>query len=154
MEKRRLKAAKLFEDGLTDSEVGRRLKAHRSSVGAWRRRWEEEGRSGLKAAGRAGRQSRLNDKQRSDVVEALENGARANGFASDVWTLPRVTELVKRVTGVQYHPRYMGEILRALGWSCQRPSMKAKERNEKAIANWRRHTWPAIKKKPKKSGES
>jgi hypothetical protein len=35
-----------------------------------------------------------------------------------------------------------------LGWSCQRPERKARERNEEAIRRWVRHRWPRIKKKP------
>jgi transposase len=65
LEKRRLKAAGLFQEGLADAEIARRLKVHRSSVGTWRRQWRKDGLGGLKAAGRAGRVSGDLKEQRS-----------------------------------------------------------------------------------------
>jgi hypothetical protein len=35
-----------------------------------------------------------------------------------------------------------------LGWSRQRPSRRALERNEEAISNWVAKDWPRIKKAP------
>jgi hypothetical protein len=39
-----------------------------------------------------------------------------------------------------------------MGWSCQRPTGRARERKEEEIARWKRVEWPRIKKKPKKKG--
>jgi hypothetical protein len=39
-------------------------------------------------------------------------------------------------------------LLRAIGWSVQKPSVRATERNEATIARWREQRWPAIKKSP------
>ena len=41
-----------------------------------------------------------------------------------------------------------------LGWSPQRPTGRAIERDEQAIAQWKRKRWPEIKKKPKNKGSS
>ena len=35
--------------------------------------------------------------------------------------------------------------MRALGWSCQKPAERARERDEKAIVHWKRWVWPHIK---------
>jgi hypothetical protein len=51
------------------------------------------------SAGRAGRKPRLSDEQLAAVEEALTNGAEANGYANYLWTLPRVAEVIARVTG-------------------------------------------------------
>ncbi|WP_341271202.1 winged helix-turn-helix domain-containing protein [Leptospira noguchii] len=45
------------------------------------------------------------------------------------------------------------KILRRIGFSVQKPIRRAKERDEKAISNWKKHRWLKIKKKPKKSEE-
>jgi transposase-like protein len=45
------------------------------------------------------------------------------------------------------------KILRQLGWSCQRPTGRALERNEETIQQWKKQRWPEIKKKPKKKAE-
>jgi len=52
---------------------------------------------------------------------------------------------------VRYHSGHVWRILRSLGWSPQRPVGRAIERDEKAIAEWKRTKWPVIKKKPAKS---
>jgi hypothetical protein len=39
-------------------------------------------------------------------------------------------------------------VLGALGWSVQKPERRAFQRDEAAIAHWKQHTWPALKKKP------
>jgi hypothetical protein len=33
-----------------------------------------------------------------------------------------------------------------LGWSLQRPTRQARERDEAAIARWKRERWPQVKK--------
>jgi transposase len=57
---------------------------------------------------------------------------------TDLWTLPRVTELIHQHFGVRYHPAHGWKALTALGWSCQKPERRAVERNEAAIARWKR----------------
>lgn len=153
LETRRFKAAKLLKQGCTNAEVARRLKVSRQSVGRWRKELEAGGKQKLRSAGRAGRKARLSMKQENEILIALQKGASAYGYSSQVWTLSRVSKLIMEVTDVTYHPRYVGEILKKLGWSCQRPTLRAKERNEEAIENWKKKEWASIKKKPKKSGE-
>ena len=152
LERRRMKAVRFFREGLTDAEIARRLKVSRHSVGTWRSKFDKKGKGSLLAAGRAGRQRRLTAQQDQTIVVALKEGASAHGYSSDLWTLPRVAKLVEEIAGVKYHPGYMGDILKRLGWSCQRPSVRAKERNEAAIDHWKKKVWPRIKKKPGKSG--
>jgi transposase len=49
--------------------------------------------------------------------------------------------------GVSYHSSRVWRILLALGWSYQKPEIRARERNEEAIPRWRRVDWPRIKKR-------
>ena len=64
----------------------------------------------------------------------------------------RVAHLIEKECGVPYHPGHALRILRQLGWSCQRPTGRALERDEEKIRRWKRQRWPEIKKKPKKNG--
>jgi len=41
---------------------------------------------------------------------------------------------------------HVGKLLHQLGWSHQKPERRALERNEAAIAHWKRTVWPAVKK--------
>ena len=55
-------------------------------------------------------------------------------------------DLIQRLCGVQYHVDYIGPLLHKMGWSPQKPEHRARERNERAIARWRRHELPRLKK--------
>jgi transposase len=67
-------------------------------------------------------------------------------FETERWTLRRIAALIRREFGVRYHPRYLERPLKAHGFTAQRPATRAKERDERAIAAWRRREWVAIKK--------
>ena len=73
--------------------------------------------------------------------------SRAHGFATDLWTLDRVAEVIETQTGVRYHPGHVWKLLRdRLGWSRQRPARQAIERDDEAVARWVAVEWPRIKR--------
>jgi transposase len=148
MEKRRLKASKLFEQGKGASEVARRLKVRRQSAHEWMQRWQEGGAAALRSKGAAGPKSKLSAAEQAELTAALVEGPEAHGHATAVWTLPRVAKLIEQRTGQRYHPGHVWRILRGLGFSCQQPTRRAIERDEAAITHWKKVTWPRLKKKP------
>lgn len=149
MEKRRRRAARLFERGATQAGVARELKVSRQSVSRWYADWQSGGTKALKAAGRAGRMPRLSEAQIRQIDRALRKGPRAHGFATDLWTLDRVAAVIEAETGVGYHPGHVWKLLRdKLGWSRQRPARRAVERDDEAIARWVATDWPRIKRGP------
>ena len=105
LERRRMRAFRLFEQGETQAAVARRLSVSRTTAMRWAQAWEEEGREGLRAAGRAGRKPRLSSDQLDAVEQALLQGPLAFGYATELWTLPRMAELIHRLTEVRYHQR-------------------------------------------------
>lgn len=148
LERRRLRAAKLFEKQLSQAEIARRLNVSREAVSQWHKAWQQHGLKGLQSKGHPGQKAQLSATQKKDVVKTLLKGPLAAGYATDVWTLGRMMTVIKKVTGRLYHPGHVWYILTNMGWSCQKPKTRAKERHEKAIRHWLRHTWPDIKKKP------
>jgi transposase len=147
-----MQAARLLEKGYSQSEVARRVGAHRQSVGQWAAELREKGRSGLKKAGRAGRKPRLSERDRQRMVEGLKRGPEALGYGTSLWTSARVAHLIEKICGVQYHPGHAWRILRQLGWSCQRPTGHALERDEEKIRRWKRQRWPARRGTPLEEG--
>lgn len=148
LHRRRQRAATLFQAGRTQAEVVAALGVSRQSVSRWAAQWHAGGAAGLRGAGRAGRKPRLGAAQLAAVATALRQGAPAHGFATNLWTLPRIARVVARITGVQYHPGHVWRLMPQLGWSLQRPARQAKERNPVAVQQWVEHRWPALKKKP------
>lgn len=155
LERRRLRAARLLKRGIHQSEVARQVGVHRQSVSRWAAELNEKGRAGLKQAGRAGRKPRLSAEDRKKIERGLKRGAEALGYETGLWTSARVVHLIEVECGVRYHASQAWRILRQLGWSCQRPTGRALERDEEKIGRWKQQRWPEIKKKPaKKAGRS
>jgi transposase len=153
MEKRRRRAARLFERGATQAVVARELEVSRQSVSRWYADWQKGGAKALKAAGRAGRMPRLSDAQLRQVDRALRRGPQVHGFAANLWTLDRVAQVIEAETGVRYHPGHVWKLLRdRLGWSRQRPARRAVERDDEAIARWVATDWPRVKRGPGDAG--
>jgi len=148
MEQRRMRAAELLERDVIPAEIARQVGVSHQIVSDWRKAWRQGGRDALRSAGRAGRKPKLSDDQLERVRSALLDGAEANGYATDVWTLARVAEVIERLTGVSYHPGHVWYVLRdQLGWTWQRPARRAVERNDAAVERWVKRRWPQLKKR-------
>ncbi len=155
LEQRRLRAARLLKKGVHQSEVARQVGVHRQSVSRWAAELDKKGRAGLKQAGRAGRKPRLSAEELKQIERGLKRGPQALGNETALWTSARVAQLIEAECGVRYHASQAWRILRQLGWSCQRPSGRALERNEEKIRQWKQQRWPELKKRPKtKAGRS
>jgi transposase len=93
----------------------------------------------------------MSREQRKELLVALKQGTGYWGYWPSGWTCPLVQDLIRRRFGVEYHVDYVGTLLHKLGWSPQKPEQRARERNERAIARWRRDEWPRLKKEPRTS---
>lgn len=154
LEQRRLQAIKLFAQGRSKAEVARHFGVSNQSAGRWHEAWERGGKAALKHPGRAGRKARLQPLDRVQLAADLQSGPEKSlGLATALWTLPRVSELIRQRFGHQYSPSQASRLLRQMGWSCQKPARRALERDEQKIRTWKQRRWPAIKKKPAGSGE-
>lgn len=149
LELRRKIAARLFERGMTLTEVAAAVGSSVSSAHRWRTAWKHG--SKLRPKPHPGRKPKLTRKQLRELVDALYQGTRAWGYAPSGWTGPLVRDLIRRLFGIEYHAHYVPHLLRKLGWSPQKPERRARERNEREIARWTRVEWPRIKKEPRPS---
>jgi len=145
LEARRLRAAQLFEQGLSQAAVSRELGVKPASVCRWQRAWSAGGAAALRQQRPAGRQPRLTASQLARLEQELGKGPQAQGYRSELWTLDRIGRLIRKLFGVRYHRGHVWRLLGQMGWSPQRPALRARERDEAAIAHWRRRRWPAKK---------
>lgn len=145
LRERRERAAKYFRDGLPQAEVARRCGVSRTTAMRWHRAWIKRGKKDLAPLQR-GRPNRLTKAMLERIEKALLQGAPAHGFNSELWTLERVAQVIERVAGVHYHPGHVWRVLRELGWSLQKPTTRARERDEREIARWKKTVWPRLKK--------
>lgn len=112
LQQRRMRAARLLGKGLNQSEVARRLGVHRQSVSRWAQQLEQNGRAGLKRAGRAGRKPRLTP---GDLRRIKRHLKRESAGDRGVWTCRQVADVIEHKCGVAYHPGHVWRMLRQLG---------------------------------------
>lgn len=145
-EARRFRAIDLLKAGHGVCEVADVVGVTAGAVSQWWSAFRSRGETGIRAKPHPGGTPRLNDRQRGEIPRLLLKGPGAYGFDNNLWTLERVAEVIERKFAVAYHPAHVWKILGALGWSCQKPERRARERDDEAIRRWRRHDWPRIKK--------
>jgi transposase len=129
-------------------EVAARVGVDRRSVRRWKAAYRARGDKGIELKAAPGRPPKLGPRQKKRLERVLLKGAKAAGFATDLWTCPRIAELIKDRFGVSYHVDHVCRLLHNMGWSPQRPARVAVERDESRIAQWIREDWPRAKKKP------
>jgi transposase len=144
---RRERAAELFAQGRSQAEVARQLDVSRQSASRWHARWQADGTAALRTRGPTGRRPKVPDSALEPIEQALLEGALAHGFPTDVWTLERIALVIQGLTGAALSNPSVWRLLRGrLGWTVQRPSRQAKERDEQAVQHWVAHEWPRIKR--------
>jgi len=148
-EQRRFEALALFQDGVAQAEIARHFRVSRAAVCQWLKRAQKRGPTALKRRPRPGRPPKLTAGQRRSLVRLLARGAEALGYATQLWTAERIRRLVWEHFGVRFHVHHVPKLLRQCGWSYQRPTSRASERDEREVHRWLQQEWPRIKKKPK-----
>jgi transposase len=101
--------------------------------------WVLVARSGgsLKTKACGGRPRVITDDQLATLRELLSAGASAHGWPNDVWSTPRVREMIQRHFGITYsrtHTWYL--MYQYLNWTSQYPTTRIRDRNEELIARW------------------
>ncbi len=147
LERRRRRAVALMRQGESPTVIARILGVHRRSLYRWRDQADTT-TDGLRATPHPGRKRRLSDEQLQVLKALLQQGATAHGWPNNLWTAKRAGELIRRHFGISYHPEHVRKLLKKrLVWTSQKPALRAKERDEAKIAQWREEELPRIKKR-------
>lgn len=149
LQRRRSRAIALLKEGIAPVDVASRVGVDRRSVRRWKAAFRREGAAGIAAKPAPGRPGALTEHHQRRLERWLLKGARGCGFPTELWTCARVAHLIRDRLGVDYHVDHIGRLLRVLGWSPQKPTRRALERDEAAIAGWIREDRPRIKKTPR-----
>lgn len=152
LQRRRERAIALLKEGIAPVDVANRVGVDRRSVRRWKAAFRGEGAAGIAAKPAPGRPCALKEKHKRRLEQLLLKGARACDFPTDLWTCARVAQVIRDRFGVDYHVDHIGRLLHALGWSPQKPTRRAIERDEAAIARWIKEDWPRVKKTPHAEG--
>ena len=132
--------------------IAEALGVSQGAVSQWLKRAREGGVEVLYAKPPPGPMPRLTAEQLAQLPSMLARGAEAFGFIGEVWTAKRVAAVIRDEFHVRYHPDHVGRLLRAAGWSPQKPIRRATQRDEAAIERWTTERWPALQAKPRRRG--
>ena len=89
---------------------------------------------------------KLNEGQKDQLVTLLIQGARTYGFETDLWTGKRVSKLIKKEFGVDYHFNHIPKLLHSLDFRPVKPERQAGEKDEEKKEEWLKTTWVQLKK--------
>ena len=150
-EQRWLEAIALLEQRWSGLEVAHHFGVTPAAVCQWKTAYQLHGPDAMKPTPHTGRPAKLTADPSEGLEKLLLQGPEAHGYTHTLWTLSRVAAVIKKHFGIGYDPSGVWHLLVRMGWSCQKPERRARERDEEAIAAWRKNDWPRIKKREKKA---
>lgn len=144
LERRRRLAVQRVCDGYTPAQVAAFLGVHPGSVRRWWRAYQRHKDAGLAAKPHPGCTPKLTLARQRQVVRWLYKNPKSFGFATELWTARRIAQVIQRKWGITFNPRYLNAWLTSRGITPQKPQRRPRERNEQAIREWVRSTWPRL----------
>jgi len=118
---RRLTAGQLFEQGeQSDAQIAHLLGASVSSVRKWHHAWNAGGPDALRGDRMSEAKHALDQTQRQDLRELLRRGAKDYGFATNIWTLARIRQVINEQFAVAYDSLSgISRLLHRMGFTAQ-----------------------------------
>src|SRR3954469_13643807 len=154
LQHRRYLAVQRIAEGYTTQEVADFLGVDPRSVRRWAATSRQQGAAGLAAqpGPGPGRPPKLTTTQEKIALRWLSDLPTEHGFPTELWSAPRLAQLVEQEFGVHFHPDYLGAWLRQRGYTPQKPRRVPREQDDEAIAQWLAEDWPRIKQKARRRG--
>ena len=114
---RRLLSLAAVRDGMNRADAARIGGMDRQTLRDWVHRFNQEGPDGLLDHKATGGVPRLSPEQKAELSNLVEKGPdrEINGVVR--WRRVDLQGVIKQRFGVEYHERYVGKILKALGFS-------------------------------------
>src|SRR4051794_13337579 len=154
LQRRRRLAVQRLAEGYSTEEVADFLDVAPRSVWRWLAAFRRQGDEGLAARPRPapGPPPKLSSTQEKIVLRWLSDSPTEYGFPTDLWSAPRLAQLIDEEFGVHFHPHYLSTWLRRRGYTPQKPRRVPREKDDEAIARWLAKDWPRIKQKARRRG--
>jgi len=146
LEKRRLEAGELFKQDKNQRFVALKFNVTPAAVCQWHKAWKKKGQKGLNSKGPTGSDPKLDAKKKMKLKKLIMEGPKKFGYQTDFWTLSRIRDLAKRKLRITLGAGTVWRTVIDLGFSCQKPERRAKERDEQAITDWKLKEFPKLKK--------
>lgn len=125
----------MIEKGMKKQEIADLLSITDVTLWRWTKNYNEKGINGLVDEERSGRNSKLSSEEKEDLKQTLKRKPKEQGYDKEAWSTKLVLHHIKKEYGVEYHPRYIQDFLRDLGFELKKPrpnhyKASGKERKE------------------------
>ena len=146
LERRRMAAGTLFGKGVSQYKVAQRFRVSTAATNQWHKAWKARGEDGLTSKGGPGFASVYTSEKKRCLKELILTGPKKCGYDTDFWTVERIASVAKAKLGIKLQISQTWRTIISLGFSCQKPERRAKERNERTIKEWGIEIFPRLKK--------
>ena len=144
LEAYRFAAVKLHKQAVDVKAIAKSFVVTPQAVYAWLRKARTQGVRSLRSTKAAGPEPQLSKGQFSELLKLLRKPGTKMGYATDLWSGPRVRHLIKQRFGVKYHPKHMPRFLRRLGLTIKFPERRALEQDPKQLRRWKKERLPEL----------
>lgn len=140
-------------NGESPSVVTESYRLGEKTIFKWLKIARVQGLDALAPKPRPGRGRALTDFEAEEVKRWILSGdPRQYGFDFGLWTRQIVSDLIRDRFNIELGLTAVGDLLHRVGLTPQKPVRRAYERNDADIQDWKKNTYPKIKKSAKKHG--
>lgn len=132
--------------GRSKQSIATELGCSPATVDNVRRRYREQGLSGLVPRKSSGRRSRATPEYRSALRRLVQTPPQSLGYGFSVWSVARLNEHLKRQTKISFSDDRLRAILREEGFSFQRPKHTMRGKRDEAAYDKARRELKRLKK--------
>lgn len=111
LERRRLRAWKLHQEGWRCTDIAKALSVSKAAVSQWIARAKASGESSLKGTTATGAPARLSPRHRLMLTALIRQDPREFGYQEDYWTRVSLGAMIERFFGIRYSPQHVGRLL-------------------------------------------
>ena len=148
----RRRAVDAVQNGEAPKDVARIMGVHLVTVYGWLALYRNGGADRLNAKKRGGRKPLLDGKALKWVYQVVTLGnPQQEKFPFALWSAKLLGVAIGRKFGVRLSKASVCRLLHQLGLSPQRPLWRAYQRDPKAVDNWLKTEFPAIKAEARKA---
>ena len=135
LERRRIRGAQKILDGVKPIEVAREFEVSSGAVSHWMEKHREKGWDGLKAKPKPGRPIIFKDEHREKLYEIISRSPYSWGYESDLWTVVMARDVLFGQSGTYFSKTRVLSALHELGFSFQKPQVRALEKKTTKPSN-------------------
>ena len=143
---RRQTIVRLQQEGQIQSKIAELLEVSQTYVSRIIRSYRQNGERAFEVSTGKGAVSRLSEDQKAQLRGFIDAGAVCYGFEGELWTSQRVKRVIAEQFGVFYGPRQVQRLLKAMGYTPQKPQKVDHRQSASAVGKWKAEELPALKK--------